>query len=191
MLLSGLLPAPSCSHFVTSCTGGTASATPGCLRRNDAAQLPADSVDARSCVNRLRSLSEAGIPLCRRSRRLEATSDDITAAAYIAAWRGLPLADPPFITVISKLYVSLPEASNAAMLVVGHEAAGVALLDNTSFAVTKAWELDGPPAMIDVIGTSFQQAFCCLRPCCRLCHLCACMRTRRPVSSLPYKRLRR
>lgn len=158
MLLSGLLPATSYSHFATSCSGRAASPNPGCLRRNDAAELPADSVDARSCVNRLRALSEAGVPLCRRSRRLEATSDDITAAAYIAAWRGLPLADPPFITVISKLYVSLPEASNAAMLVVGHEAAGVALLHNTSFAVTQAWELEGVPAMIDVIGTSFESA---------------------------------
>eukprot|EP00892_Ulva_mutabilis_P006281 jgi/Ulvmu1/4024/UM189_0008.1 len=117
-----------------------------------AAELPADSVDARACVNRLRVLSEAGIPLCRRSRRLEATSDDITAAAYIAAWRGLPLADPPYITVISKLYVLTPESSAAAMPVVGHEAAGVALLDNSSFAVKQSWELEGVPAFINVVG---------------------------------------
>lgn len=125
------------------------------LRRNETAALPLDSVDARSCVNRLRSLSEAGIALCRRSRRLEATSDDITAAAYIAAWRGQPLADPPYATVITKLHVSSPEMSNVAQLIIGHEAAGVVLMDNTSFTVTMSWELEGVPAMIEVIGAHF------------------------------------
>lgn len=133
------------------------------LRRNEIAGLPMDSVDARSCVNRLRSLSEAGIALCRRSRRLEATSDDITAAAYIAAWRGQPLADPPYATVITKLHVSSPGMSNVAQLIIGHEAAGVVLMDNTSFTVTMSWELEGVPAMIDVIGAHFY--WTCWSPC--------------------------
>lgn len=129
-----------------------------------------DAIDAGSVVDKLHSLVNAGVALCRRSARLVLTVDDSTAEAYITAWRGRPVVNPPFITAMTTLPLTKPSAaelaggSNAPVqstVIVATEAQGVLMLSNTSFKVEKEWQMESVPSMLCTHGA----LLCHFHPC--------------------------
>lgn len=121
-------------------------------------------MDACSIVNKLRSVADSGVTLCRRSSRLVEAADDSTAEAFISAWRDRPVVNPPFVTCIAVLHLQAPAAAGLAgaapsqpvpsTVVVGTEASGVCILSNTTFKVEKEWQMENVPSMMCTHGVA-------------------------------------
>jgi hypothetical protein len=105
---------------------------------------------------RLADLRTAGVPLCRRSLRLLACDDDVTAGAFFSAWAHLPLVATPYATCMAGIPLGLVEEGSPSTFFVGHEASGVCLVDNTTFAVSKSWQLDSVPVFMSATGLLLQ-----------------------------------
>lgn len=131
----------------------------GC--RNIIAATPVDAIDSGAVIRQLQSLADVGVNLCRRSQRLIVAGDSSTADAYISAWRGRPVVNPPFITAIATLPLKLRGPLDAAKsphwrapstLVVATESQHVVMLNNMSFKVDQQWYMDGVPSLLCTHG---------------------------------------
>ena len=102
----------------------------------------------------LSELRASGIPLCHRSTRFLATDDEVTASAFVDAWAGQPLTDVPYATCMASVAIGPIGLQQPSTIFVGTEAAGLCLIDNTTFAISKSWRLEGAPAHMVATGAN-------------------------------------